>query len=123
MLVDTAAVVSLMSLRDCKHFFSHIKLFQSHLVLLDYSKQAICNSGYFQANVCYHGVSALVKFYVAERCTSLIGLNAIQALKIIIVGETLSCALAEPSVQLPNATLEPGRLFAPDPGQVEDSVH
>ncbi|KAL1479486.1 hypothetical protein MTO96_051804 [Rhipicephalus appendiculatus] len=84
MLIDTGAAVSLLNVQDYKRNFSHIKLLPSHLVLQNYSEQAINNHGYFKAAVSFNGNCATIPFYVTERGTSLLGLDAIRALKIVI---------------------------------------
>ncbi|KAL1468105.1 hypothetical protein MTO96_041701 [Rhipicephalus appendiculatus] len=63
MLIDTGAAVSLLNVNDYKRNFSHIKLLPSHLVLQNYSEQAINNHGYFKATVSYNSNSATIPFY------------------------------------------------------------
>ncbi|KAL1448317.1 hypothetical protein MTO96_044096 [Rhipicephalus appendiculatus] len=91
MLIDTGAAVFLLSVQDYKRNFAHIKLLPSHLALQNYSEQAIINHGYFKASVSYNGNCTKIPFFVTDKGTSLLGLDAIRDLKIIIVGETLSC--------------------------------
>ncbi|KAL1446375.1 hypothetical protein MTO96_044607, partial [Rhipicephalus appendiculatus] len=122
MLIDTGAAVSLLNVQDYKRNYSHIKLLPSHLVLQNYSEQAINNHGYFKASVSYNGNWATIPFFVTDKGTSLLGLDAIRDLNIIIVGETLSCSLGESSTST-SASLVPDRLGAQHPGQVDDSVH
>ncbi|KAL1484311.1 hypothetical protein MTO96_032641 [Rhipicephalus appendiculatus] len=83
----TGAVVSLMSVQDYKKFFSNTKLLRSKLAIQNCSEQVISILGYFNASVCYNGNFASVQFYVMGKGMSLLGLDAIRALKIIIVGE------------------------------------
>ncbi|KAL1484158.1 hypothetical protein MTO96_032750 [Rhipicephalus appendiculatus] len=122
MLVDTGAAVSLLSVQDYSRCFAHIKLQPSHVVLQNYSEQVISNHGYFIAPVSYNGNCVSVRFFITDNGASLLGLDAIQALKLIIVGETLSCSLGESSTST-SASLVPDRLGAQHPGQVYDSVH
>ncbi|KAL1426097.1 hypothetical protein MTO96_018570 [Rhipicephalus appendiculatus] len=122
MLVDTGAAVSLLSVQDYRRCFAHIKLQPSHVILQNYTEQPIQTSGYFKASVSYNGNFAAVTFYVTDKGTSLLGLDAIRDLKIIIVGETLSCTLGESSTST-SASLVPDRLGAQHPGKVDDSVH
>ncbi|KAH8034283.1 hypothetical protein HPB51_022733 [Rhipicephalus microplus] len=72
-----------------KRNFSHIKLLPSNLVLQNYSEQAINNHCYFKAAVSYNVNCAPIPFYITDKCTSLLRLVAIRALKLFI-GETLT---------------------------------
>ncbi|KAL1434682.1 hypothetical protein MTO96_011457 [Rhipicephalus appendiculatus] len=123
MLVDTGAVVLLMSLQDFKKSLYHIRVLQPRLVIQNYSEQVISKYGYFNAFVSYNGTFASVQFYVTDKGTSLLGLGAFRALKIIIEGKTLSCSLSEFSTHPAIAHLKPDELFVPNPGHVEDAVH
>ncbi|KAL1429766.1 hypothetical protein MTO96_015796 [Rhipicephalus appendiculatus] len=123
MLIDTGAAVSLLNVQDYKRNFSHIKLLPSHLVLQNYSEQAINNHGYFKATVSYNGNCATIPFYFTDKGTSLLGLDAIRALKIIIRGETLTCSLVDSSTVPANAPPEYQHVFSSDIGTVRNYVH
>ncbi|KAH7959773.1 hypothetical protein HPB49_013742 [Dermacentor silvarum] len=80
--IDTGAVVSFMHLRDYQQYFAHIPLRPSHLVLQNYSQQVVKILGSFRAAVYFQGKSTPVHFYVTERGSSLLRLDAIKALKL-----------------------------------------
>lgn len=122
LMIDTGAVVSLMNQRDYQRYFPHVRLLQSHLVIQNYSGQVVKNLGFFKAKVQLQNKSAPVTFYVTERCSSLLGLDAIKDLKIVIMVETLSCAQVASSVP-PNTPLEFRHLFTPDLGLVTGYIH
>ncbi|KAL1426106.1 hypothetical protein MTO96_018579 [Rhipicephalus appendiculatus] len=123
MLTDTGAAVSLLSVQDYKKYFAHIKLVPSHLILQNYSEQPINNHGYFKASISYNGNCAMIPFFVTDNGASLLGLDASQALKLIIVGETLSCSSGGSSTLRASASLELDRPYAPMSRRVEDSIH
>ncbi|XP_049271644.1 uncharacterized protein LOC125758447 [Rhipicephalus sanguineus] len=122
MLIDTGAAVSLLNVQDYKRCFPNIKLLPSNVILKNYSEQAIVNYGYFKASVSYSGNDACITFYVTDKGNSLLGLDAIRALKIIIEGETLSCSVVEPSALPVNAALEPHRPFTSDSSPAEHTL-
>ncbi|KAH7980744.1 hypothetical protein HPB49_018813 [Dermacentor silvarum] len=99
LMIDTGVVLSLMHLGHYQQYiyFAHIPLRPSHLVPQNYSEHVVKILGSFKAEVRFQDKSAPVTFYVTERGSSLLGLDAIKALKIIIVGEALSFTEVSPS--------------------------
>ncbi|XP_075742170.1 uncharacterized protein LOC142795433 [Rhipicephalus microplus] len=118
-LIDTGAAVSLFNVQDYKRNFSHIKLLSSHLILQNYLELVINNLGYFKATVSYNGNCATILFYITDKGTSLLELDAIGALKIIRGGETLTCSLVDFSAVPANAPQEYHHLFSSDIGTPE----
>ncbi|KAL1466859.1 hypothetical protein MTO96_042466 [Rhipicephalus appendiculatus] len=110
-------------LQDYQKYFAHIKLVPSHQFLQNYSEEPINNYGYFKAAISYNGNCAMIPFFVTDNGASLLGLDAIEALKLIIVGETLSCSSGGSSTLRASASLEPDRPYAPISRRVEDSIH
>ncbi|KAL3244398.1 hypothetical protein MRX96_047201 [Rhipicephalus microplus] len=104
-LIDTGAFVSLLSIQDYHKHFSQVKLLKSHFTIHNHSEQVIGNLGL--PSVCaiprevYAG-----EVFVSEKGTSLLGLNAISALQLVIIGETLTCTAVQP-----------------DPRRVQESAH
>ncbi|KAL1468691.1 hypothetical protein MTO96_041309 [Rhipicephalus appendiculatus] len=109
MLVDTGAVVSLLNMQDYLKYFPQVKLLKSHFTIHNHSEQVISNLGFFHGTVQYHGKSASVKIFVTETGTSLLGLDAVHALQMVIVGGTLTCVVDPPTSILPSAPLELNR--------------
>lgn len=93
------------------------------LVIENYSGQVIKNLRFLKAKVQLQDKSAPVTFYVTERCSSLLGLDAIKDLKIVIMGEILSCAQVASSSVRPNTPLEFRHLFTPGLGLVTGYIH
>lgn len=91
-LVDTGRSVSLLQ-EDIfqRHFAEQFSLVLPPSSLVDYLKRKIPVKGCFQAYVQYQGRSRYVLFFVVEKRTTLLALNAIKALNINIEGRTLQC--------------------------------
>ncbi|KAL1485133.1 hypothetical protein MTO96_032156 [Rhipicephalus appendiculatus] len=122
MLVDTGAVISLLSVEDYSRCFADIKLQPSHVILQNYSEQVISNHGYFKASVSYNGNMAPVTFYIADKGTSLLVLDAIRPLKLVSVGESFTCSLVDCSPVPANAPPEYQHLFSSDIGTVRNYI-
>ncbi|KAH7969008.1 hypothetical protein HPB52_013606 [Rhipicephalus sanguineus] len=122
LLVDTGATASLMTKRDFDALFaSKHRLLRASVHLNNFSKHRIPVLGYFCTDLQHHGKRAFVTFYVTAHGTSLLGLDAIQQLRLLIDGATLMCHLATPvSSQLPAGVL-PG--FEHLPGQAMRRQH
>ncbi|XP_077538135.1 uncharacterized protein LOC144150167 [Haemaphysalis longicornis] len=126
LLVDTGASVSLMTVEDFKrHFSKQHALSKASVNLWNFSKQRIGIRGSFQAPVQVLQRSCSVTFYVTDKGTSLLGLDAIQQLGIQIDGASLTCRLASVcAVQCP-VNVPPGfeHLFNGELGLVKDVSH
>lgn len=95
LLIDTGATVSLMTAEDFKRHFSKQHVLSKTVIdLRNISKKRIGTIGCFQASVQVLQQSCSVTFYVTEKGTSLLGLDAIQQLGIQIDGASLTCRLA-----------------------------
>ncbi|KAL3236771.1 hypothetical protein MRX96_022186 [Rhipicephalus microplus] len=91
-LVDTGSAVSIMGEHQFQGLFANpVQLTSSHLTLLDFSPRKIPVLGSFHAIVTYKGKEAIVTFHVMPCGTSLLGLDAVQALGLRIMGEELRC--------------------------------
>lgn len=91
-LVDTGSAVSIMGEHQFQSLFVNaIQLKSSHLTLLDFSRRKIPVLGSFHAIVSYKGKEAIVTFHVTPCGTSLLGLDAVQALGLRIMGDELRC--------------------------------
>nr|XP_037279754.1 uncharacterized protein K02A2.6-like [Rhipicephalus microplus] len=89
-LVDTGSVASIMGEHQFQGLFANAaQLTSSHLTLLDFSRRKIPVLGSFHAIVTYK--EAIVTFHVTPCGTSLLGLDAVQALCLRIMGEELRC--------------------------------
>ncbi|KAH8033058.1 hypothetical protein HPB51_006020 [Rhipicephalus microplus] len=106
LLIDTGAVVSLLSIHDYQKNFSQVKLQKSHFTIHNQSEKGMGNLDFFQASVQYQGKSVPVKLFVTEKSTSLLGLDAIQALQLVIIGKILTCTAVQP-----------------DPRRIQESAH
>ncbi|XP_077537405.1 uncharacterized protein LOC144149627 isoform X1 [Haemaphysalis longicornis] len=126
LLVDTGASVSFMTAEDFKRHFSKLYvLSKASVYLWNFSKQRIGIRGSFQAPVQVLQRSCSVTFYVTDKGTSLLGLDAIQQLGIQIDGAPLTCRLASVcAVQCP-VNVPPGfeHLFNGELGLVKDASH
>lgn len=132
LLVDTGATVSLMNSTTYEELFKVFPLSPSSIRLKNYSEQEILHSGHFSVVVKYRNKAAVVTFHVTNQGTSLLGLDAIQALGIDIQGSSLSCQQvsgipADPSVQPSspphNAPTEFSHLFSGQFGLVKGFIH
>lgn len=95
LLVDTGATASLMTAEDFnRHFMRQHVLSKASVDLWNFSKQRVGVIGCFQALVQLLQRSCSIIFYVTDKGTSLLGLDAIQQLGIQIDGASLSCRLA-----------------------------
>lgn len=125
LLVDTGASVSLMTAEDFqRHFSKQHSLSKAVVDLRNFSKQRIRILGSFQAPVKVLQRSCSVVFYVTDKGTSLLGLDAIQRLGIQIDGASLTCRLASCEVQCPS-NVPPGfeQLFSDELGLVKGFIH
>ncbi|XP_075750752.1 uncharacterized protein LOC142817587 [Rhipicephalus microplus] len=99
-LVNTGVVVSLLRIQDYQKHFSEVKLLKSHFTIHNHSEQVIGNLGFIEASVQYQEKFAPVKFFfVTEKGMSLLGLYAIQALQLVIIGETLTSTAVQPDTR------------------------
>ncbi|KAH7969673.1 hypothetical protein HPB52_021017 [Rhipicephalus sanguineus] len=126
LLEDTGATASLMTKTDFDALFaSKHRLLQTSVHMQNFSKQRIPILGCFHTDLQHRVKQAHVTFYVTTYGTSLLGRDAIQKLRLLIDGATLTCRRASPvSSQLP-AGVPPGfqHLFDGELGLVRDYIH
>ncbi|KAL1479251.1 hypothetical protein MTO96_052002 [Rhipicephalus appendiculatus] len=101
-----------------------VRAAEEALGLRDYSGKLIPSLGTFEAEIEYSGTRATVTYYVTQKGSSLLGLDAIQKLQINIVGSSLTCLHTTHPFELLENT-PPGfeALFSEGLGFVKDYVH
>lgn len=100
-LVDTGSAVSIMGEHNFRsRFRDQVELKKSQITLLDFSRRKIPVHGQFTALVTYKSETAVVTFHVTPGGTSLLGVDAVKALGLQIVGTELRCLnmAVEPNV-------------------------
>ncbi|XP_077564735.1 uncharacterized protein LOC144180229 [Haemaphysalis longicornis] len=100
-LVDTGSAVSIMGEHNFRsRLRDQVELKKSQITLLDFSRRKIPVHGQFTALVTYKSETAVLTFHVTPGGTSLLGIDAVKALGLQIVGTELRCLnmAAEPNV-------------------------
>lgn len=91
-LLDTGSAVSIVdSAMFVRYFASKATVVPPPVKLVNFSQQPITILGAFEAPVMFRERAATVLFYIADRGTSLLGMDAVVALDIQISGATRSC--------------------------------
>lgn len=91
-LLDTGSAVSIVdSALFVRYFASKAIVVPPPVTLLNFSRQPIVMLGAFEAPVMFRERSATVLFYIADRGTPLLGMDAVVALDIQMSGATRSC--------------------------------
>lgn len=94
--LETGSSVSLMNKTTFTQWFaSDAYVVASPATLLNYSRQPIQILGAFKAMVTFRERHAQLLFYIADRGTSLLGMDAVVALDIQMSGATRSCFYIE----------------------------
>ncbi|KAL1481242.1 hypothetical protein MTO96_034581 [Rhipicephalus appendiculatus] len=90
-LVDTGSAVSIIREQEFRNMFEGVQLTSSALTLLDFQRRKIPVLGQFKASISFKGETAVIAIHVTPGGTSLLGLDAVQALGLHIVGAQLRC--------------------------------
>ncbi|XP_075739522.1 uncharacterized protein LOC142784984 [Rhipicephalus microplus] len=91
-LIDTGSAVSIIGEGHFRNLFQDkVQLRTPSITLFDFSRQKIPVLGLFEAMLSYKARTAVVPLYVTRSGTSLLGLDAVQALNFQISGKELRC--------------------------------
>ncbi|XP_049271184.1 uncharacterized protein K02A2.6-like [Rhipicephalus sanguineus] len=90
-LVDTGSAVSIIREQEFRNMFEGVQLTSSALTLLDFQRRKIPVLGQFKASISFKRETAVIAIHVTPGGTSLLGLDAVQALGLHIVGAQLRC--------------------------------
>lgn len=91
-LIDTGSAVSIIGEGHFRNLFQDkVQLRTPSITLFDFSRQKIPVLGLFEATLSYKARTAVVPLYVTRSGTSLLGLDAVQALNFQISGKELRC--------------------------------
>ncbi|KAL3175758.1 hypothetical protein MRX96_000945 [Rhipicephalus microplus] len=91
-LIDTGSAVSIIGEGHFQNLFQDkVQLRTPSITLFDFSRQKIPVLGLFKATLSYKSRTAVVPLYVTCSGTSLLGLDAVQALNFQISGKELRC--------------------------------
>ncbi|XP_064479133.1 uncharacterized protein K02A2.6-like [Ornithodoros turicata] len=122
-LLDTGSSVPIMSAAIYNKHFSGITLRPTSINLFDYSRSRIAIVGCFPASVTHKNRTVCVIFYVVSSGTTLLGLDALTALKLRIDGLHLTCSNTV-STQLPSVLASDfAHLFDGTLGIAKNYVH
>ncbi|XP_064458844.1 uncharacterized protein K02A2.6-like [Ornithodoros turicata] len=125
LLIDTGSSVSILKREDFLRMGEHTTSLRSASVnLLDYSRNKIELLGCTVKNVHYNGKEAPIVFYVVEKGTSLLGLDALMALHLTIEGSTLQCLQTQiTTTSREDIQKDFPELFSPGLGLAKGFVH
>lgn len=125
LVVDTGSSVSILPANIYQEKFARrFALAPATVTLRDFSQQRIPVLGCFVAQAARGGVSSNIRFYVVSRGMALLGLDAVQQLRLHIDGASLACLQTTAGPQpLPPELSEFSFLFAGKLGLAKNVVH
>lgn len=113
-LVDTGSAVSIMKEQSFQNLFrDQVELKKSQPTLLDFSRRKIPVRGQFPALTVHKSETAVVTFHITKGGTSLLGIDAVQAFGLQIVGTELHCLTMAKHWHKPSKTLTQGPKMHP----------